>query len=250
MSELLRVENLHVSVGKKELLHGISLTVNTGEVHVIMGVNGAGKSTLLHAIMGNPQYTVTEGKIYFQGEDITDMSVDKRAKLGLFLSFQSPISVAGISMENFIRTAKTTISGKQQRLFPFKRLMKQRLSDLAMDPSYAERYLNDGFSGGERKKSEILQMRILDPKLAMLDETDSGLDVDAVRIVSKNISEYHNENNAVMLITHLNQILKFITPDYVHILIHGRIVKEGGAELVDEVETNGFDAYRDLTQEV
>ncbi len=250
MSELLRVENLHVNVGKKELLHGINLTVNTGEVHVIMGVNGAGKSTLLHAIMGNPQYTVTEGKIYFQGEDITDMSVDKRAKLGLFLSFQSPISVAGISMENFIRTAKTTISGKQQRLFPFKRLMKQRLTDLAMDPSYAERYLNDGFSGGERKKSEILQMRILDPKLAMLDETDSGLDVDAVRIVSKNISEYHNENNAVMLITHLNQILKFITPDYVHILINGRIVKEGGAELVDEVETNGFDAYRDLTQEV
>lgn len=250
MSELLRVENLHVSVGKKELLHGINLTVNTGEVHVIMGVNGAGKSTLLHAIMGNPTYTVTEGKIYFQGEDITDMSVDKRAKLGLFLSFQSPISVAGISMENFIRTAKTTISGKQQRLFPFKRLMKERLNDLAMDTSYAERYLNDGFSGGERKKSEILQMRILDPKLAMLDETDSGLDVDAVRIVSKNISEYHSDKNAVMLITHLNQILKFIRPDYVHILINGRIVKEGGAELVDEVETNGFDAYRDLTQEV
>ncbi len=250
MSELLRVENLHVSVGKKELLHGINLTVNTGEVHVIMGVNGAGKSTLLHAIMGNPAYTVTEGKIYFEGEDITDMSVDKRAKLGLFLSFQSPISVAGISMENFIRTAKTTISGKQQRLFPFKRLMKERLNDLAMDTSYAERYLNDGFSGGERKKSEILQMRILDPKLAMLDETDSGLDVDAVRIVSKNISEYHSDKNAVLLITHLNQILKFIRPDYVHILINGRIVKEGGPELVDEVETNGFDAYRELTQEV
>lgn len=250
MSELLRVENLHVSVGKKELLHGINLTVNTGEVHVIMGVNGAGKSTLLHAIMGNPAYTVTEGKIYFEGEDITDMSVDKRAKLGLFLSFQSPISVAGISMENFIRTAKTTISGKQQRLFPFKRLMKERLNDLAMDTSYAERYLNDGFSGGERKKSEILQMRILDPKLAMLDETDSGLDVDAVRIVSRNISEYHSDKNAVLLITHLNQILKFIRPDYVHILINGRIVKEGGPELVDEVETNGFDAYRELTQEV
>lgn len=250
MSELLRVENLHVSVGKKELLHGINLTVNTGEVHVIMGVNGAGKSTLLHAIMGNPAYTVTEGKIYFEGEDITEMSVDKRAKLGLFLSFQSPISVAGISMENFIRTAKTTISGKQQRLFPFKRLMKERLNDLAMDTSYAERYLNDGFSGGERKKSEILQMRILDPKLAMLDETDSGLDVDAVRIVSKNISEYHSDKNAVLLITHLNQILKFIRPDYVHILINGRIVKEGGPELVDEVETNGFDAYRELTQEV
>lgn len=244
MSELLRVENLHVSVGGKELLHGINLTVNKGEVHVIMGVNGAGKSTLLHAIMGNPVYKVTEGHIYFEGQEITDLSVVKRAKLGIFLSFQNPISVAGITMENFIRTAKTTISGKQQRLFPFKRLMKARMEDLEMNPSYADRYLNDGFSGGERKKSEILQMRILDPKLAMLDETDSGLDVDAVRIVSKNISEYHNENNSLLIITHLNQILKFITPEYVHVLIDGRIVKEGGPELVDEIETNGFDAYR------
>lgn len=244
MSELLRVENLHVSVGGKELLHGINLTVNKGEVHVIMGVNGAGKSTLLHAIMGNPVYKVTEGHIYFEGQEITGLSVDKRAKLGIFLSFQNPISVAGITMENFIRTAKTTISGKQQRLFPFKRLMKARMEDLSMDLSYADRYLNDGFSGGERKKSEILQMRILDPKLAMLDETDSGLDVDAVRIVSKNISEYHNENNSLLIITHLNQILKFITPEFVHVLIDGRIVKEGGPELVDEIETNGFDAYR------
>lgn len=249
MSELLRIENLHVAVGEKELLHGINLTVNTGEVHVIMGVNGAGKSTLLHAIMGNPAYTVTQGKIYFEGEDITELSVDKRARLGLFLSFQSPISVAGISMENFIRTAKTTITGEQQRLFPFKRLLKQRMEELAMDPSYAERYLNDGFSGGERKKSEILQLRILDPKLAMLDETDSGLDVDAVRIVSKAISEYHHAGNAVVLITHLNQLLRFITPEYVHVLIDGRIVKEGGAEIVDEVETNGFDAYRALGAE-
>lgn len=244
MSELLRVENLHVSVGGKELLHGINLTVNKGEVHVIMGVNGAGKSTLLHAIMGNPVYQITEGHIYFEGQDVTELSVDKRAKLGIFLSFQNPISVAGITMENFIRTAKTTISGKQQRLFPFKRLMKSRMEGLLMDPSYADRYLNDGFSGGERKKSEILQMRILEPKLAMLDETDSGLDVDAVRIVSKNISEYHNEENSILIITHLNQILKFITPEFVHVLIDGRIVREGGPELVEEIETNGFDAYR------
>lgn len=244
MSELLRVENLHVSVGDKELLHGISLTVNTGEVHVIMGVNGAGKSTLLHAIMGNPAYTITKGKIYFEGEDITELTPDKRARLGIFLSFQNPISVAGITMENFIRTAKTTISGKQQRLFPFKRLMKARMEDLEMDPSYGDRYLNDGFSGGERKKSEILQMRILNPKLAMLDETDSGLDVDAVRTVSQNISAYHNDTNALILITHLNQILKSIIPAHVHVLIDGRIVKEGGKELVDEIETNGFDAYR------
>lgn len=245
MSELLRIENLHVAAGDKELLHGVNLTVNAGEAHVIMGVNGAGKSTLLHAIMGNPAYTVTEGRIFFEGEDITELSTDKRARLGIFLSFQSPISVAGISMENFIRTAKTAVSGQQQRLFPFKRLMKARMQDLDMDASYAERYLNDGFSGGERKKSEILQMRILDPKLAMLDETDSGLDVDAVRTVAKNIQDFYTASNALLLITHLNQLIRFIRPDHVHILIGGRIVKEGGPELADEVEANGFDAYRE-----
>ena len=244
MSELLRIENLHVSVGEKELLHGINLTVNSGEVHAIMGVNGAGKSTLLHTIMGNPAYTVTEGYIFFRGEDITDLTTDKRARKGIFLSFQSPVSVAGITTENFIRTAKSIISGKQQRLFPFKRLMKQRMTELAMDESYAGRYLNDGFSGGERKKNEILQMRILDPALAMLDETDSGLDVDAVRIVADNIRKYHNKNNALIMITHLNQLLKFVPPDKVHVLIGGRIVKEGGAELVDEIEDHGFDAFK------
>lgn len=245
MSELLRVENLHVSVGDKELLHGISLTVNTGEVHVIMGVNGAGKSTLLHAIMGNPVYKVTEGRIFFKGKDITDLSVDKRAKMGLFLSFQNPIAVPGITMENFIRTAKTNLTGQQQKLFPFKRLMRQTLKDLELDESYGDRYLNVGFSGGERKKSEILQLRILNPDLAMLDETDSGLDVDAVRVVSKNISAYHNEHNSLIIITHLNQILQFIKPEYVHVLIDGRIVKNGGPELVDEIEKNGFDQYRE-----
>lgn len=245
MSELLRVENLHVSVGDKELLHGISLTVNTGEVHVIMGVNGAGKSTLLHAIMGNPVYKVTEGRILFKGEDITHLSVDKRAKMGLFLSFQNPVAVPGITLENFIRTAKTNLTGQQQKLFPFKRLMRKTLSDLELDESYGDRYLNVGFSGGERKKSEILQLRILNPDLAMLDETDSGLDVDAVRVVSKNISAYHNEHNSLIIITHLNQILQFIKPEYVHVLIDGRIVKNGGPELVDEIEKNGFDQYRE-----
>ena len=244
MSELLRIENLHVSVGEKELLHGINLTVNSGEVHAIIGLNGAGKSTLLHTIMGNPAYTVTEGHIFFRGEDITDLTTDKRARKGIFLSFQSPVSVAGITTENFIRTAKSIISGKQQRLFPFKRLMRQRMTELAMDESYAGRYLNDGFSGGERKKNEILQMRILDPALAMLDETDSGLDVDAVRIVADNIRKCHNENNALIMITHLNQLLKFVPPDKVHVLIGGRIVKEGGAELVDEIEDHGFDAFK------
>lgn len=244
MSELLKIENLHVSVGDKELLHGINLTVEKGRVHAIMGVNGAGKSTLMHAIMGNPAYKITEGRIFFEGQDITELSVDKRAKLGIFLSFQSPVAVAGITMENFIRTARTTVTGQQQKVFAFKKLLKERMSDLSMDAAYAERYLNDGFSGGERKKSEILQMRLLEPKLAMLDETDSGLDVDAVRTVSKNIAEYHNENNSILIITHLSQILQVIKPDVVHILIDGRIVKEGGAELADEVERNGFDIYR------
>ena len=244
MSELLRIENLHINIGEKEILRGINLTVNTGEVHAIMGVNGAGKSTLLHAIMGNPNYEVTEGRIFFKGEDITDVSVDKRAKMGLFLSFQAPIAIAGITTENFIRAAKRTTSGKQQRLFPFKRLIKQRMTDLDMDESYAGRYLNDGFSGGERKKNEILQMRILNPILTMLDETDSGLDVDAVHTVSENIKAYHTEENALILITHLNQLLKFIPPDVVHVLIDGRIVKEGGSDLVDVIEMNGFDAFR------
>ncbi len=244
MNELLRIENLHVAAGGKELLHGVDLIIHTGEAHVVMGVNGAGKSTLLHAIMGNPAYEVTEGKIYFEGQDITDLSVDKRARLGIFLSFQSPISVAGISVENFIRTAKTAVTGEQQRLFPFKRLLKASMQDLDMDPAYASRYLNDGFSGGERKKNEILQMRVLSPKLAMLDETDSGLDVDAVRTVAKNIADYHDETNALLLITHLNQLIRFIRPDRVHILIGGRIVAEGGPELADEVEARGFDAYR------
>ena len=239
---LIQVQNLGKSFGNIEVLKDITVDIYKGDVVFVVGPSGSGKSTFLRCL--NRLEEPTKGHIYFEGQEITGLSVDKRAKLGIFLSFQNPISVAGITMENFIRTAKTTISGKQQRLFPFKRLMKARMEDLSMDPSYADRYLNDGFSGGERKKSEILQMRILDPKLAMLDETDSGLDVDAVRIVSKNISEYHNENNSLLIITHLNQILKFITPEFVHVLIDGRIVKEGGPELVDEIETNGFDAYR------
>ena len=244
MSELLRVENLHVSAGDKELLHGIDLTVNEGEIHVIMGTNGAGKSTLMHSIMGNPSYTVTQGKIIFRGEDITDMDVDERAKRGLFLSFQNPLAVPGITVENFLRTAKTTITGEQQRLFPFKRKLQQQMRELNMNAEYAERYLNDGFSGGERKKNEILQMKMLDPKLAMLDETDSGLDIDAVRIVSKNVSEFHTEENALIIITHHNQILQYLTPDIVHVLMDGRLVKTGPASLINEIEAGGFELFR------
>ena len=209
-----------------------------------MGTNGAGKSTLMHSIMGNPLYTVTQGKIFFRGEDITQIEVDERAKMGLFLSFQNPLAVPGITVENFLRTAKTTLTGEQQRLFPFKRKLQQQMRDLDMNAEYAERYLNDGFSGGERKKNEILQMKMLDPKLTMLDETDSGLDVDAVRIVSKNVSDFHNDSNALIIITHHNQILQYLKPDIVHVLMDGKLVKTGPASLIDEIEERGFEHFR------
>lgn len=246
MAELLRVENLHVAVEEKEILKGIDLTINTGEIHVVMGTNGAGKSTLANAIMGNPAYTVTEGKIVFDGKDITEDAVNDRAKAGIFMSFQSPISIPGITVENFIRTAKTTITGEQQRALAFKKELKSKMDELSFDSSYAQRYVNDGFSGGERKKNEILQMSILNPKLAMLDETDSGLDVDAVRIVSEGVNRFHNEDNAVLIITHHNSILQKLKPDFVHILINGRIVKTGDASLVAEIEKQGYDAYKAL----
>ena len=185
MSELLRVEGLHIAVEGKEILKGLDLTINTGETHVIMGSNGAGKSTLFNAIMGNPKYVVTAGKIFFEGQEITEAPVNERAKAGIFMAFQQPIAVQGISVENFVRNAKSTISG-QQRIMPFRKKLHAQMDQLKMDKSYAERYVNDGFSGGERKKTEILQMCMLEPKLTMLDEIDSGLDVDAVRVVSEN----------------------------------------------------------------
>lgn len=244
--KLLQVSDLHVSVDEKEILKGINLTINKGEIHVVMGTNGAGKSTLANAIMGNPQYTVTKGNVWFDGQDITDKAVNDRAKAGIFMSFQSPISIPGITVENFIRTAKSMVTGKQIRALAFKRELKAKMDELSFDTSYAQRYVNEGFSGGERKKNEILQMSILDPKLAILDETDSGLDVDAVRIVSEGVSRFHNENNSVLIITHHNSILQNLKPDFVHILINGKIVKTGDASLVNEIEQNGYDAYKTL----
>jgi Fe-S cluster assembly ATP-binding protein len=245
VSELLRVEDLKVAVEGKEILKGLDLTINTGETHVIMGTNGAGKSTLFNAVMGNPQYAVTAGRIFFEGRDITDLPVNERAKAGIFMAFQSPIAVQGISVENFIRNAKSTVSGEPQRIMPFRKKMHKQMENLMMDRSYGDRYVNDGFSGGERKKTEILQMCMLEPKLAMLDEIDSGLDVDAVRIVSETVSEYHNESNAILVITHHSEILQKLIPDYVHILINGRIVKTGNAKLIQEIEANGYDAFKE-----
>ena len=240
MAELLRVDNVRASIEEKEILKGINLTINKGEIHVVMGTNGAGKSTLANVIMGNPAYEVTEGSIVFDGENITEEAVNDRAKKGIFMSFQHPISVPGITVENFIRTAKNTIA------LAFKKELKAKMEELSFDTSYANRYVNEGFSGGERKKNEILQMSILNPKLAILDETDSGLDVDAVRIVSEGVNRFHNEENAVLIITHHNQILQKLQPNYVHILIDGRIVKTGGPELVREIEEKGYDAYKNL----
>lgn len=245
MSELVRVEGLKVAVEGKEILKGLDLVINKGETHVIMGSNGAGKSTLFHAIMGNPSYKVTAGRIFFEGKEITNMPVNERAKAGIFMAFQQPIAVQGITVENFLRNAKSTVTGETQRIMPFRKKMHQQMEKLAMQRSYGERYVNDGFSGGERKKTEILQMCMLEPKLTMLDEIDSGLDVDAVRIVSETVAAYHNENNSILVITHHSEILQKLRPDFVHVLIDGRIIKTGDASLIDDIEANGYDVYKE-----
>ncbi len=246
MAELLKVTGIEASVEGKQILKGLDLTINKGEIHVVMGTNGAGKSTLANVIMGNPVYKVDKGAIVFDGKDITKMAVNDRAKEGIFMSFQSPISVPGITVENFIRTAKATITGQSVRALAFKKELKAKMDELSFDTSYAQRYVNEGFSGGERKKNEILQMSILNPKLAILDETDSGLDVDAVRIVSEGVSRFHNEDNSVLIITHHNAILQSLKPDFVHILINGKIVKTGDASLVDEIEKHGYEQFKAL----
>ncbi|WP_071026773.1 Fe-S cluster assembly ATPase SufC [Peptoniphilus raoultii] len=243
--ELLRVENLSAGVEGKEILKNINLTIKYGEVHVIMGPNGSGKSTLANVIMANPVYEVTSGKIFLDGEDITELSTDKRANKGLFMSFQSPEEVPGISVENFIRTAKINKEDKNIPIIKFKKQIEEEMQELKMDSSYAERYLNVGFSGGEKKKTEILQMLMLNPKLAMLDETDSGLDVDATRIVSQGIERFLSKDNAVFIITHHQELVRNVVPDFVHVIVDGRIVKEGDASLVGKIESEGFGWIRD-----
>lgn len=244
MSDLLKIQDLNVNIEKKQVLHGVNLAVNAGETHVLMGPNGAGKSTLGFTIMGNPRYTVSGGKILFEGEDITELGADKRAAKGIFLSFQTPLEVPGISLESFIRTALQQRTGKRVKLFQFQKELKAMMQILNMDESYASRDLNVGFSGGEKKKSEILQLLMLKPKLAILDETDSGLDVDAVRTVSKGIEEYQkSQNGALIIITHSTKILESLKVDKTHVLVKGKIVKDGGPELVDEINENGFEEF-------
>lgn len=243
-SNLLEVSGLHVSAGEKEILHGVDLTVGKDETHVLMGPNGTGKSTLGYAITGNPEYTVTAGKIVFDGEDITRLPVNERAKKGIFLSFQNPLEVPGVTLSAFIRSALEQKTGKRIRLWDFKKELAETMQLLAMDASYAERDLNVGFSGGEKKKAEILQLLLLNPSLAILDETDSGLDVDAVRTVSKGIEEYQkSKDGALLIITHSTRILESLHVDKTHVLVDGRLVAEGDGSLVDEINENGFEQF-------
>ena len=238
---LLTVKDLHVNVEDKEILHGVDLTINKGETHVLMGPNGTGKSTLGYALMGNPGYSVTEGEIWFQGKNITEEAVNERAKDGIFLSFQNPLEVPGVTLSAFIRSALEQKTGKRIRLWDFKKELARTMEILQMDPSYAERDLNVGFSGGEKKKAEILQLLMLKPSLAILDETDSGLDVDAVRTVSRGIEEYQkNCDGGLLIITHSTRILEYLSVDDTHVMVEGKIVKTGDASLVDEINEKGF----------
>ena len=243
-NNLLEIENLCVNAEDKEILKGLNLKINKGEVHVIMGPNGAGKSTTAHAILNNPLYTKVAGNITLEGENINELSTDKIAKKGIFMSFQSPEEIPGISSLNFLKYAKSKITEKPVRIFEFKAAVKKYMEELNMNPKLIDRNLNVGFSGGEKKKNEILQMLVLQPKLAILDETDSGLDVDALRIVSKGIDMYKNDENAVLIITHNTRILENLKVDYVHILVDGKIVKTGTAELAQEINEFGYSKYK------
>jgi Fe-S cluster assembly ATP-binding protein len=247
MKKLLEIKDIYAEAEGNEILKGLNLTVNKGEVHVIMGPNGAGKSTLVNVVMGHPKYKVTGGDIYFEGEKITNLKTDERARKGLFLSFQSPEEVPGITVEGLLRSARSAANGgKPLKLMAFRKELKEKLELLQFDESYATRYLNVGFSGGEKKKNEIIQMLMLNPKLAILDETDSGLDVDAVKIVSSGVNKFKNAENAVLIITHNTKILEDLKPDFVHIVLDGRIVKTGDASLVEEVNKNGFAEFKDI----
>ncbi|SES39218.1 Fe-S cluster assembly ATP-binding protein [Pedococcus cremeus] len=244
----LEIRDLHVTVetenGTKEILRGVDLTVKSGETHAIMGPNGSGKSTLAYSIAGHPKYTITAGTVTLDGEDVLAMSVDERARAGLFLAMQYPVEVPGVTVSNFLRTAKTAVEGEAPKLRTWVKDVKEAMGNLRMDPAFAERNVNEGFSGGEKKRHEILQMELLKPKIAVLDETDSGLDVDALRIVSEGVNRAKdNTDVGVLLITHYTRILRYIKPDFVHVFVEGRVVEEGGSELADRLEAEGYDRF-------
>ncbi len=244
----LEIKNLHVQVetndGPKQILRGVNLTVGSNEVHAIMGPNGSGKSTLAYSIAGHPAYEVTEGEVLLDGENLLEMSVDERARAGLFLAMQYPVEVPGVSVANFLRTAKTAMDGQAPKVRQWIGEVNAAMERLRMDPAFAQRDVNAGFSGGEKKRFEILQMELLRPRFAVLDETDSGLDVDALRIVSEGVNRLHGESEAgFLLITHYTRILRYIKPDYVHVFVNGRVAEQGGPELADRLEEEGYDRF-------
>jgi Fe-S cluster assembly ATP-binding protein len=241
---MLKIENLHVEIDGQEIVKGLDLEVGKGEIHAIMGPNGSGKSTLANVLMGHPRYEVTGGSITFQGEDVFELEPDERAKLGMFLAFQYPSEVPGVSVANFLRTAVNSVREEELRPMEMYRLLQEKMGIMQMDPKFAERYLNEGFSGGEKKRNEILQMLMLDPKLAIMDETDSGLDIDALQVVAKGVNEMKGPEFSAVIITHYQRILRYIEPDRVHVMLDGRLVTSGGKELADDLEEKGYDWVR------
>ncbi|SNS45810.1 Fe-S cluster assembly ATP-binding protein [Micrococcales bacterium KH10] len=244
----LEIRDLHVQVetkeGPKPILRGVDLTVNSGETHAIMGPNGSGKSTLAYSLAGHPKYEITQGTVTLDGEDVLEMSVDERARAGMFLAMQYPVEVPGVSVSNFLRTAKTAIDGEAPKLRTWVKDVKTAMTGLRMDESFADRSVNEGFSGGEKKRHEILQLELLQPKIAVLDETDSGLDVDALRVVSEGVNRAKdNTGLGLLLITHYTRILRYIKPDFVHVFVAGRVAEEGGPELAERLEAEGYDRY-------
>ena len=245
---ILQIKNLHVSVdtdqGAKEILRGVDLTIRSGETHAIMGPNGSGKSTLAYSIAGHPKYHVTEGEITLDGENVLEMSVDERARAGLFLAMQYPVEIPGVSVSNFLRTAKTAIAGEAPALRSWIKDLREAMDNLRIDKSFTERNVNEGFSGGEKKRHEILQLELLKPRFAILDETDSGLDVDALKIVSEGVNRAkENADFGVLLITHYTRILKYIKPDFVHVFVAGKVAEQGGPELAERLEAEGYDRF-------
>ncbi|MEY3587113.1 Fe-S cluster assembly ATPase SufC [Aquiluna borgnonia] len=244
----LEIKNLHVSVateqGAKQILRGVDLTIQSGETHAVMGPNGSGKSTLAYSVAGHPKYEVTDGEILLDGENVLEMSVDERARAGLFLAMQYPVEVPGVSVSNFLRTAKTALSGEAPALRQWVGDLKTAMNNLRMDPDFTERNVNEGFSGGEKKRHEILQLELLKPKIAILDETDSGLDVDALKIVSEGVNRAKtNTDLGVLLITHYTRILRYIQPDFVHVFVAGKVAEQGGPELAERLEAEGYDRF-------
>jgi Fe-S cluster assembly ATP-binding protein len=243
------IEDLHVAVEDKQILRGVDLTVEPGRVHALMGPNGSGKSTLAYALAGHPRYRVTGGKVSFRGEDVLGLTPDERARLGMFLAMQYPVEVPGVSVTNFLRTAINAVRGTDVPVREFARELREQMRLLDMDPKFAERSLNEGFSGGEKKRHEILQMALLRPELAILDETDSGLDIDALRVVAAGVNQLRGPGLGILLITHYTRVLRYISPDSVHVMIDGRVVQSGGPELADELEEHGYERWRTEQEE-